>query len=172
MDGDAYTSGLVPHLVVAAYDELGHPQLTENAEPAQMAMGDLTGVVSLWSAPAAPFIPGDVGETSSDTGFAAAGQVKFGRSWIAPAADGEFDFSAMTSGPLVGGREPGFHRTDTLDLGVVTAGEAELRLENGAVATLRPGSCFVITGMQHAWHVLGEEAFVFTVFTLGAVRST
>ncbi len=76
-----------------------------------------------------------------------------------------------TSGPVVGGTGPGLHRADTLDLGVVTSGEGELRLEDGSIATPRPGWCFVITGMQHAWHVLGSEPLELVAFTVGAVST-
>jgi len=170
MDGPSQTRQMSPHVVVAQYDENAKPVLVEDASPAEMSMGALTGVVSVWQSPSVPTIPTQVGTVSADAGFAVAGQVKFGRSWIAPASDGELDYTGMTSGPIIAGHDPSYHRTDTVDLGYVTSGEAELRLEDGQVATLRTGSAFVLTGMQHQWHVLGDVPFEFTVFTVGAER--
>jgi len=171
VDATAHTHQMAPHIVIAHYDETGKPALTQDVAPAEMSMGTLTGVASIWQSPAVATIPGQVGTVSADPNFAVPGQVKSGRSWIGPAKDGELDFTGMTSGPMIAGADPKFHRTDTLDLGFITAGEAELKLENGDIATLRPGSSFVITGMQHSWHVLGDIPFKFVVFTVGAHRT-
>ena len=85
---------------------------------------------------------------------------------------GTLDFTGMTEGPIVAGADASFHQTDTIDLGVVQSGEAELQLEDGRSARLGPGSFFVVAGVQHRWRVIGDEPLVFAVFTVGARRAS
>ena len=162
--------GLAPSVVVATVSD-EKPVLLVDPPAAEMAMGALTGVASVWTAPADATVPSDAGEPSTDPGFAVAGQVKFGRSFIAPESVGTLDFTGMTDGPIVAGDDPSYHRTDTVDLGVVQHGEAELQLEDGSSTRLGPGSFFVVAGVQHRWRVIGDEPLVFAVFTLGARRA-
>lgn len=103
MDATAHTHQMAPHIVIAHYDETGKPALTQDVAPAEMSMGTLTGVASIWQSPAVATIPGQVGTVSANPNFAVPGQVKFGRSWIGPAKDGELDFTGMTSGPMIAG---------------------------------------------------------------------
>lgn len=168
-DAGKTTMRITPAVVVARYREDG-AEVLDTDSPLTAFTTDLSGAVSVWQSDALASVPDRVGHPSPDTSFAAAGSVKFGRAWIAPGTVGALDFTGMTSGPVVAGSDPSFHRTDTLDLGVVEEGEAELHLENGQIARLSPGSCFVLTGQQHRWNVLGDDPFVFTVFTVGAER--
>ncbi len=122
----------------------------------------------------APVIPSDVGSFPADANFPPAGRIKFGKAWLAPASEGELSFA---TGPVAdsdgfnAGADPRFHATDTLDFAVVLQGEVELQLQpGGPVETLRQGSCFVLTGVQHYWRVTSDEPLVFNMFTVGATR--
>jgi mannose-6-phosphate isomerase-like protein (cupin superfamily) len=50
----------------------------------------------------------------------------------------------------------GWHQTDTIDFGVVLAGEVFLCLEQGEVL-LTPGTAFVQVGSRHAWRNRGRD---------------
>lgn len=46
---------------------------------------------------------------------------------------------------------PGFHRTDTIDYGVVLQGEMTLDLDGGRIQVVRQGDIVVQNGTRHAW---------------------
>jgi mannose-6-phosphate isomerase-like protein (cupin superfamily) len=46
---------------------------------------------------------------------------------------------------------PGMHRTDTIDYGIVLAGEVTLYLDDGVKTVMRPGSICVQRGTNHTW---------------------
>lgn len=51
---------------------------------------------------------------------------------------------------------PGFHRTDTIDYGVLLAGELSLTVDGGEPAVLRAGDVVVQMGTRHAWRNTGN----------------
>ncbi|THF62156.1 cupin domain-containing protein [Pseudothauera rhizosphaerae] len=65
---------------------------------------------------------------------------------------------------------PGFHRSDTIDYGVVVEGEIWLELDGGVTRCLRQGDVIVQIGTRHAWRNRSEQpARVFFVL-VGAQR--
>ena len=46
---------------------------------------------------------------------------------------------------------PGFHRTDTIDMLYVASGQIVLSLDDGAEVTLSAGDTVVQNGTRHAW---------------------
>ncbi|EAQ90163.1 hypothetical protein CHGG_06782 [Chaetomium globosum CBS 148.51] len=70
------------------------------------------------------------------------------------------DFPPGASSPL--------HRTETLDMGVVVAGQAEVRLDSGEARTLRVGDSIIQRGTMHAWRNVSEREWVrLVVFLVG-----
>ena len=65
---------------------------------------------------------------------------------------------------------PGMHRSDTIDLGVVLAGEVVLELDDGAERTLRAGDVFVQNGTTHRWTNRTSTTASMAVFLTGAHR--
>jgi len=63
-----------------------------------------------------------------------------------PIAPGEVLWLHLSFGPV----DYDFHRTDTLDWGLILAGEVELVLEDASV-TLGAGDSVVIPGVKHQW---------------------
>ena len=55
-----------------------------------------------------------------------------------------------------GSRSP-MHRTETLDYGIVLAGDVRLVLDDGSETALRPGDVVVQRGTSHAWVNAGTE---------------
>lgn len=55
-----------------------------------------------------------------------------------------------------GSRSP-MHRTESVDYGIVIAGNIELLLDDGSVTRLGPGDVVVQRGTAHAWLETGDE---------------
>ncbi len=49
------------------------------------------------------------------------------------------------------GRRSPMHRTNSIDYGIVLAGEVDLELDDGALRHLKPGDVVVQRGTMHAW---------------------
>ncbi len=63
--------------------------------------------------------------------------------------------------------DPGRHRTDTIDLGVIVEGEVELALPDGGPLRLGPGNCIVQRGTWHKWRNVGDTSARFVSVMFG-----
>lgn len=76
---------------------------------------------------------------------------------IPPAAGGtRIRITEFRPGHLVDGRQSRWHRTETVDYGIMISGELVLLLEDRDVV-LRPGDVVVQRGTNHAWANRGDE---------------
>lgn len=66
---------------------------------------------------------------------------------------------------------PGFHRTDSIDYGVVLEGEITLELDGGRTSLLRQGDIVVQMGTRHAWRNRGNTPARLLFVLVGAHRS-
>jgi quercetin dioxygenase-like cupin family protein len=66
---------------------------------------------------------------------------------------------------------PGMHTTDSVDLGVVLAGEVVLELDDGVEKLLRAGDTIIQNGTRHRWHNRGTEPCRIIVVLIGAHRA-
>jgi quercetin dioxygenase-like cupin family protein len=66
--------------------------------------------------------------------------------------------------------EPGMHRTDSTDFGVVLSGNLICELDDGAEVLLSPGDVVVQNGTRHRWRVVGDLPAVMAVVIIGAHR--
>ncbi|ATE62094.1 cupin domain-containing protein [Thauera sinica] len=64
----------------------------------------------------------------------------------------------------------GFHRTDTIDYGVVLDGEVWLDLDDGRSSRLQAGDVVVQLGTRHAWRNQSERPVRMFFVLIGAVR--
>lgn len=53
------------------------------------------------------------------------------------------------------GKASPMHKTNSIDYGIVIAGEVELRLDSGVATRLKPGDVVVQRGTNHAWVNVG-----------------
>ena len=67
--------------------------------------------------------------------------------------------------------EPGFHRTDTSDFGVLLSGNMALELDDGVEVLLSPGDVLIENGTRHRWRVVGDVPATLASFIIGARRS-
>ena len=65
---------------------------------------------------------------------------------------------------------PGFHRTDTIDYGVIVDGELTLLLDDGESALLKAGDVVVQMGTRHAWRNTGNSPARVMFVMVGATR--
>lgn len=68
------------------------------------------------------------------------------------------------------GDEPGFHRTDTIDYGVLIEGELTLHLDVGETTVLKAGDVVVQMGTRHAWRNSGNTPARVMFVMVGANR--
>lgn len=66
----------------------------------------------------------------------------------------------------------GRHTTDSVDFGVVVAGEVVLELDAGDEVTLRAGDVYVQNGTRHAWRNRTTEPCTIVAVLVGAARRT
>jgi len=52
---------------------------------------------------------------------------------------------------------PGMHTTDTVDYGVLLAGEIHLELDDGAIKKIQPHEVVIQQGTRHAWRNLSNK---------------
>lgn len=64
----------------------------------------------------------------------------------------------------------GFHRTDTIDYGVVLEGEICLDLDNGRTTVLKAGDVVVQLGTRHAWRNPSDRPAQMFFVLIGAAR--
>ena len=68
------------------------------------------------------------------------------------------------------GDEPGMHRTDSTDFGVLLSGNIVVELDDGAELLLSPGDVLVENGTRHRWRVVGDVPATMASFLIGAHR--
>ena len=67
---------------------------------------------------------------------------------------------------------PGMHTTDSVDYGIVIAGEVFLELDNGEERLLTAGDCVVQNGTRHAWRNRSDKTVTIAFVLLGADRTS
>ena len=112
-----------------------------------------------------PFFPG-----AGDTRFRIVRLVP-GYLERAAAGEGGAASGADTGGDALEADAPGMHTTDSIDFGIVLAGEVELELGRGEKRVLRAGDAFVQRATRHRWIPRGAEPLVMAVLMLGTPAS-
>lgn len=87
------------------------------------------------------------------------------------AAGATHDYHAFIVAAMGARAEPdhaGFHRTPTLDLIYVVAGEITLEVDGGEERTLHAGDSVVLNGVRHRWHNLGAVETTIVAVMIGA----
>jgi hypothetical protein len=84
---------------------------------------------------------------------------------------GGFRFALVSFAPreeVLGG---GMHRSDTVDMSFVVAGEIWIELDDGAETLLRAGDTLIQHATVHAWHNRADVPCVMAVAAVGAGRT-
>jgi mannose-6-phosphate isomerase-like protein (cupin superfamily) len=134
-----------------------------------MPIPHLGELAFLWSADEPATYPDAGNNPAAPALFPPVGGIRFVIASYSP----EFDVVASPPTPEVhieDGDEPGMHRTDTTDFGVILSGNVVLELDDGAEVLLSPGDVVVENGTRHRWRVVGDVPATLAVFIIGAHR--
>lgn len=94
---------------------------------------------------------------------------RFSTLTIDAGATGKYhEMIARSLGGSEQGVAAGFHRTATVDLIIVLAGEFVLELDDGAEGVLRAGDTAILNGVRHRWHNRGSTAATLAAVMIGA----
>lgn len=66
---------------------------------------------------------------------------------------------------------PGMHRTDSIDIGVVVAGQVTVEAEDGSSVALSPGDVYIQNGAMHRWRPNPEDPGHVVFILIGAERA-
>lgn len=73
---------------------------------------------------------------------------------------------AAVIGSFPPGAETPFHRTMTVNIGVILDGTVELHLDSGEMRTLKKGDSYTQRGTMHKWKNVGDECARTATFTM------
>ena len=155
--------------VVTGHDAKDRAVIVRDEQLDAMPIPGIGEIVSLWSADAPATYPDAGNNPAAPALFPPVGGIRFVIASYSP----EFDVVASPPTPEVhieDGDEPGKHRTDTTDFGVILSGNVVLELDDGAEVLLSPGDVVVENGTRHRWRVVGDVPATLAVFIIGAHR--
>ena len=155
--------------VVTGHDADGRAVIARDQKIDGMPIPGLGELVFLWSADEPATYPNSGSNPAAPALFPPVGGIRFVIASYSP----EFDVVASPPTPEVhieDGDEPGKHRTDTTDFGVILSGNVVLELDDGAEVLLSPGDVVVENGTRHRWRVVGDVPATLDSFIIGAQR--
>jgi mannose-6-phosphate isomerase-like protein (cupin superfamily) len=132
-----------------------------------MPIPGLRELALLWSADEPATYPDEGNNPEASGIFPPIGGVRFTMATYSP----EFDVVAPEPSPemhVEDGDEPGMHRTDTTDFGVLLSGNIVVEVDDGAELLLSPGDVVVQNGTRHRWRVVGDVPAPIAPFMIGA----
>jgi hypothetical protein len=154
--------------VVTGHDAKGRAVFVRDEHVAGMPIPGLGELAFLWSADEPATYPNAGNNPAAPGIFPPIGGIRFimtsysPDSVVAPEATPEMHVQA--------GDEPGMHRTDTTDFGVLLSGNIVVELDDGAEVSLSPGDVVVQNGTRHRWRVVGDVPAIMAVCLIGAHR--
>jgi len=174
------------HRIVTSHDASGKSIFADTAILRQDEAVHLPGFASklVWATPPNATVPDRAGEWRSgqssfhpETGGTRFLVVTFPPDSVM--ASGSFDPVAagneqLTMSPGIAERfepdNPGMHTTDTIDYGIVLAGEISLEVDGGEIVDLKPHDVVVQNGTRHAWRNRTRAPATMAFVLIGAAR--
>jgi mannose-6-phosphate isomerase-like protein (cupin superfamily) len=154
-------------LVATGHNAQGRSVFVHDQQVDAMPIPGLGELTMLWSADEPATYP-NAGDNPRAPGiFPALGGVRFVMATYSP----EYVVSApenVARRHVEEGDEPGFHRTDTTDFGVLISGNLAVELDDGAEVVLNPGDVFIENGTRHRWRVVGDKPATMASLLVGA----
>jgi mannose-6-phosphate isomerase-like protein (cupin superfamily) len=153
--------------VVTGHDAAGRAVFVRDEQVDAMPIPGLGELAFLWSADEPATYP-NAGDNPAAPGiFPPVGGIRFTIATYSP----ELDVVAPEATPemhMEDGDEPGMHRTDTTDFGVLLSGNVVVEVDDGAELLLSPGDVVVQNGTRHRWRVVGDVPATMAAFMIGA----
>jgi mannose-6-phosphate isomerase-like protein (cupin superfamily) len=153
--------------VVTGHDGKGRAVFVRDGQVDAMTVPGLGELALLWSADEPATYP-NAGDNPAAPGiFPPVGGVRFTMATYSP----ELNVVAPEPTPemhIEDGDEPGMHRTETTDFGVLLSGNIVVEVDDGAELLLSPGDVVVQNGTRHRWRVVGDVPATMAAFMIGA----
>ena len=159
--------GMQVHQVVTGHDAEGRAVFVRDKQVDGIPIPHLGELAFLWSADEPATYPNAGDNPAAPGTFPPVGGIRFIMQTYSP----EFDVVAPEPTPemhIKDGDEPGFHRTDTTDFGVLISGNLAVELDDGAEVLLSPGDVLVENGTRHRFRVVGDEPATMASLLIGA----
>jgi mannose-6-phosphate isomerase-like protein (cupin superfamily) len=153
--------------VVTGHDAKGRAVFVRDEPVDAMPIPGLGELVVLWSADEPATYPNAGNNPAAPGIFPPVGGIRFTLATYSP----EFDVVAPEATPemhIEDGDEPGMHRTDTTDFGVLLSGNLVVEVDDGAELLLSPGDVVIQNGTRHRWRVVGDTPATIAAFMIGA----
>src|SRR6266699_2761558 len=152
--------------VVTGHDAEGRAVIAGDEKINGMPIPGLGELVVLWSADEPAAYP-NLGDNPAALGiFPPVGGIRFIMASYSP--DSVVAPEPTPEMHVEDGDEPGMHRTDTTDFGVLISGNLAVELDDGAEVLLSPGDVLVENGTRHRFRVVGDEPATMASLLIGA----
>jgi mannose-6-phosphate isomerase-like protein (cupin superfamily) len=165
------------HVVVTGHDEAGRSVFVQDEQLTGVFFPGLARIFRVWSADGPMVYPDDGTDPGGVDFFPPVGGfrctvVDLAPEGAVPPGDPPSDIDEAFPGLLdvMEPDEPGMHRTDTTDFGVVMSGTVVLELDDHAEATLSAGDVVVQNGTRHRWRNPGNAPARLVFVSIGANR--
>lgn len=172
------------HQFVTGHDDEGNAIFLSDAEVSPVEVSMIPGykTYELWSTQGDRSVPHEGDFPGVPSYFPTRDGTVFRMIVLPPSQDGATDVDISEAGldevnqKLPGFVEhleldnPGMHTTDSVDYGIVIAGEVYLELDNGEERLLTAGDCVVQNGTRHAWINRSGKPVTMAFILLGADR--
>ena len=153
--------------VVTGHDAKGRAVIARDEQIDGVPIPGLGELAFLWNANEPATYP-NAGDNPAAPGiFPPVGGIRFEIATYSP------ESGVVAPEPVPGmhiqpGDEPGMHRTDTTDFGVVLSGSLALQLDDGAEVSLSTGDVLIENGTRHRFRVVGDEPATMASLLIGA----
>jgi mannose-6-phosphate isomerase-like protein (cupin superfamily) len=172
--------------VVTGRDDRGKSVFKSDTELEPVTVALIPGIElrTVWGTDATPTLSSDGSVPTAKTIFPAPGGLRFAMTTFPVGASSlPEDLDTPTALAEVEQKLPGFlghfepdtpgmHTTDSVDLGVVLAGEVVLELDDGVEKLLRTGDTIIQNGTRHRWHNRGQVPAVLAAVLVGVNRTS
>ena len=153
--------------VVTGHDAKGRAVFVRDEQVDAVPIPGLGELAVLWSADEPATYPNAGNNPAAPGIFPPVGGLRFTVATYSP----EFEVVAPEATPemhIEDGDEPGMHRTDTTDFGVLLSGNIVVEVDDGAELLLSPGDVVVQNGTRHRWRVVGDVPATMAAVLIGA----
>jgi quercetin dioxygenase-like cupin family protein len=153
--------------VVTGHDAKGRAVFVRDEQVDATPVPGLGELAFLWSADEPATYPNAGNNPASPGIFPPVGGIRFTMATYSPES-GVVAPEATPEMHIEDGDEPGMHRTDTTDFGVLLSGNIAVEVDDGAELLLSPGDVVVQNGTRHRWRVVGDLPATMAAFMIGA----
>jgi mannose-6-phosphate isomerase-like protein (cupin superfamily) len=153
--------------VVTGHDAKGRAVFVRDEQVDATPVPGLGELAFLWSADEPATYPNAGNNPATPGIFPPVGGIRFTMATYSPES-GVVAPEATPEMHIEDGDEPGMHRTDTTDFGVLLSGHIAVEVDDGAELLLSPGDVVVQNGTRHRWRVVGDVPATMAAFMIGA----